>query len=156
MSDGGSWTAWLGAITGTLALGLSVWNASWSQRERLKVSLIRRGDHPEEAGMTRIYVHVVNLSPFEVWVDRVGLVTIAKDGQQVDHRLSSDAMSFPSSLGARQSLRMPLSMHATIYSELDTVGRAYAVTATGKVCKSPYRFRREKLSRLMQGNDRQQ
>lgn len=133
------WPAVLGAVTGSVALGLSLWNAWWAQRERLRVRLVIRKGLPSEGGMTGVYLLVANVSPFAVMVDAAGIDTVDVDGAVTRHHLRppDGAGELPMLLQSHHALRFAFDVRTTVFASIDAIDRGYAITATGAVGRTP-------------------
>ena len=130
-------TAWWGATTGTLALGISIYNA-WHATNLARASITVGPEmqrNPVGSGST-FAVRVINNSGFEVTIQKVGVVTRDASGALETLVLDGFPSAMPMPVGARNSASIGLSMRTTISLAMDKLDHVFAETATGRVFRS--------------------
>lgn len=139
---------WVAGIATFVAVAISLY-AIFSQRERLRVRFMLRSQRDAE-GMTALYVQVVNLSSFDVALDRVVLVTKDSDGCLSEHPMATTE-AMPIIIEARRNKQFSMSMRASMYASLDRLSHAFAETGTGIIARTPRfgAFSGEKLKTIL-------
>ncbi len=133
-------TAWWGAVTGTIALfisGYNAWHATTMARVQLTVEPEMTRD-PTGVGSS-FAVRLVNNSSFDVTIQKAGVVTRNTDGQLDAVVLDGFPSAMPMTLLPRKRASIQMTMRSTIGLAIDTFDHEFVETATGKIVRSSKR-----------------